>query len=377
MLSIHRRLRALAFLFVLSPLVSVQPAHANPTAADRGLPGGAPAKKVRPGGDSGTRFGSKGDDDCTRTLGYWKNHSAHADNPSQQIPWPISEETQLCGQTWFDILHVSPQGEAWIILAHQWIPAKLNAASGASTGVLGGTLDEAEDLLNDNCSSLSGDARTRGLELADLFDDYNNGRIGPPHCGDDQGTDCNGNGIDDSLDIENGTSSDSNQNGIPDECEGSIKEECIGSGVENGGVDCPCGNTVPPGATSGCINSTGQGASLTGTGLPLVSHDTLLLTANNLPAGKVSYFLFGRVHGPSVPFGDGTRCIGGPFQRVRKVAASTGSETFPPPNSLPISQQLGIENGEVVFFQVIYRDGSGPCHNGANATNLLSIRYGP
>jgi len=32
--------------------------------------------------------------------------------------------------------------------------------------------------------------------------------------------DCNGNGVGDAIDIQNGTSVDSNGNGIPDECEG-------------------------------------------------------------------------------------------------------------------------------------------------------------
>ena len=375
---LHRRLRALAFVAVLSPLCWQEPAQA----ADRGAHGGRHANQVRPGGDSGASQVNLPDDDddkgCTRTLGYWKTHSAHADAP-RNIPWPISEETLLCDATWFDILNTKPRGDAWIILAHQWIAAMLNEASGASTDDLGDALDEAGDLLSGNCDGLDGEDRDRALELAGLLDDYNNGVIGPGHCDDeDEGSDCNGTGIDYSIDIENGTSKDQDGNGVPDECEFFIKETCIGSGADNGGVDCPCGNTIPAGETSGCVNSTGQGASLTATGLPLVSNDTLVLTATGVPAGKVSFFLYGQVHNASgTTFGDGRRCIGSPYQRVRKVSSSTGSDTFPVPNTLPISQQLGITAGQMTVWQVIYRDSAGPCHNGANATNALVILWGP
>ncbi|MHC5023461.1 MAG: hypothetical protein ACYTGG_06060, partial [Planctomycetota bacterium] len=47
--------------------------------------------------------------------------------------------------------------------------------------------------------------------------------------------DCNGNGIDDELDIANGTSLDCNSNGVPDECE----EDCNGNTVPD---DCDLAN---------------------------------------------------------------------------------------------------------------------------------------
>ena len=383
---LHRRLKALAFLFVLLPLWWPQRTHAEPMAAVQVTQGAAPSKPVLPGGDDTSRHGDTnlpeddddGDDDCTLTLGYWKNHSRHADNPSQNIPWPIDEDTLLCGETWFNILHTEPEGSAWYILAHQWIAAMLNEASGASTDDLNGALDEAGDLLADNCGGLSGKDEDRALELADLLDDYNNGVIGPGHCDDDI-VDCNENGIDDAIDIQEGTSKDENHNGVPDECESFIKEECIGSGEGTGPgtVNCPCGNTIPVGEVAGCANGTGSGASLTATGSPLVSNDTLVLTATNVPVGKVLFFLYGPVNiSAGVPFGDGTRCVGS-FSRVRKIPSSTGSDTFPLPNTLPISQQLGITAGQLTIWQVVYRDGSGPCQNGANATNSLVILWGP
>jgi hypothetical protein len=321
MMRIHRRLRALAFLFVLTPLCSLQPAHASP------------ASLV---------------DNCVRTQGYWKNHSSHASNPSQNIPWPISEETPICSTTWFDAINTTPRGDPWFILAHQWIAAKLNQASGADTSVLGGDLDEAGNLLADNCNGLSGDDATRAIELAGILDDYNNGLSGPPHCGDGGG---GGGG-------------------------GSIKTFCDGTGSANGGVDCPCGNNVPTGP-SGCANSTGSGASLTGTGNPSVSNDTVVLTATGIPSGHVAYFLYAQGSNSGITFGDGVRCIKGPFQRIHKVSHSSGMDVFPAPGSPPISQQLGITSGQLTFFQVVYRDGNGPCLAGANATNAVAILWGP
>ncbi|NIP98921.1 MAG: hypothetical protein GWO24_38205, partial [Akkermansiaceae bacterium] len=45
------------------------------------------------------------------------------------------------------------------------------------------------------------------------------------------GADCNGNGVDDRLDIRNGDSEDCNGNNIPDECEGWPVWLSVGSDV--------------------------------------------------------------------------------------------------------------------------------------------------
>jgi hypothetical protein len=203
------------------------------------------------------------------------------------------------------------------------------------------------------------------------------------HDGDDDGdddgqiTDCNHNGIDDSIDIADGTSKDVNGDGIPDECQTYMGTYCNGYGSTHGGVDCPCGNTVPPPAPGGCANSSGSGASLTASGTPFISHDTVLLTAANVPAGHALYFLEGTQSNPGVTFGDGTRCISGPFTRVSKVAHSSGQDSIPPPGAPSLSQQLGIRAGQTTAFQVVYRDANGPCHAGTNASNAFLITWGP
>jgi hypothetical protein len=119
---------------------------------------------------------------CTLTQGYWKNHNALSPRPSQQKPWPISESEELCGKTWVDILHTPPRGDAWVILAHQWIAAKLNTAAAASTvGEVDDALNQGADLLDD-CTIADAD-RSFALVLATTLDAYNNGDVGPGHCG--------------------------------------------------------------------------------------------------------------------------------------------------------------------------------------------------
>ncbi len=132
-------------------------------------------------------------DGCTLTQGYWKNHhdGAGRDGSSRDRAWPIDEDTDLCGRTWLATLDVAPRGDAFFILAHQYIAASLNVAAGAAAPAdVSGALDEAAGLLED-CAVADAE-RARAVELAALLDDFNNGAIGPGHCGDDGEPDCQG-----------------------------------------------------------------------------------------------------------------------------------------------------------------------------------------
>ncbi len=295
MTRIHRRLRALAFLFVLFPLWWLQRTHANPMSDSSGGGHAHTAKPVTPGGDGARQDSHGGDGDD-----------------------------------------------------------------------------------NDGDDGGGGDGDDGGGHDGD--DGGGDGDDGGGHDGDDDDgggiTDCNHNGVDDSIDIANGTSKDVNHDGIPDECESFVKDFCNGWGVSNGGVDCPCGNNSPT-SPSGCVNSSGHGATLVASGSPSVSADTLTITALGIPTGHAAYFLFSHSSNTGVTFFDGIRCLASPIRRVSKVAQSSGADVFPAPNTPPISQQLGITAGEMTFWQVVYRDGNGPCHQGANATNALAIMWGP
>ena len=122
-------------------------------------------------------------DSCTYTQGYYKNHNADASNPNQQIAWPISEDTQLCGQSWLDILGTPPAGDKWYILASQYITASLNVANGASTTIAVDAALAVGDLLLPACSIAASD-EADAISAASTLDAYNNGVIGDGHCDD-------------------------------------------------------------------------------------------------------------------------------------------------------------------------------------------------
>jgi cysteine-rich repeat protein len=118
---------------------------------------------------------------CTYTIGYWKTHSRYASQPAKRTAWPINEDTMLCGQTWYTILRTAPRTNAWYILAHQWIGAKLNVALNASTTPeIDAALARGEALLA-GCTISSTD-RAVALDAASVLDSFNNGVIGPGHC---------------------------------------------------------------------------------------------------------------------------------------------------------------------------------------------------
>lgn len=125
-----------------------------------------------------------GADGCTLTQGYWKNHHAGAKNPAQQSPWPLPEEAQLCDQTWLDILTTPPKGDAWYVVAHQWIAASLNVAAGAVPPPdVAAALAQVEDMLAD--CAIDGGEHDAALAASEMLDNFNNGDVGPGHCGDD------------------------------------------------------------------------------------------------------------------------------------------------------------------------------------------------
>lgn len=159
--------------------------------------GGGGSGALSEGDELGTAYSERDpvldDDGCTLTQGYWKNHydGAGQDGGNRDRAWPIDEDTDLCGRTWLATLDVAPRGDAFFILAHQYIAASLNAAAGAAVPLdVGAALDEAEGLMAD-CAIVDGE-RARAVELAGLLDAFNNGAIGPGHCGDAEDPGCEG-----------------------------------------------------------------------------------------------------------------------------------------------------------------------------------------
>ena len=132
------------------------------------------------------------DGGCTLTPGYWKTHSQYGPAPYDTTWAVIGEDTTfyLSGQTYYEVLWTSPErGNAYYILAHPFIAAKLNIAKGASVPAdVQTAITDATDLFNtynpDEIGALKGrdELRAQFITLASVLDEYNNGITGPGHC---------------------------------------------------------------------------------------------------------------------------------------------------------------------------------------------------
>jgi len=125
---------------------------------------------------------------CTLTPGYWKTHSKYGPAPYDSA-WALLGEDNLfflSGQTNYQVFWTSPSGgNAYYILAHAYLAAKLNILNGASTtSSVDAALSFAESFFNTYtpAATLSRSVRSAAIEQAEVLDNYNNGLIGPGHC---------------------------------------------------------------------------------------------------------------------------------------------------------------------------------------------------
>jgi hypothetical protein len=128
---------------------------------------------------------------CTLIRGYWQTHSIYGPAPYDETWAAIGEDTDFfqSGQSWYEVMHTPPRGNAYYQLAPQYVAAVLNMEAGASAPeeVLE-AIDAAEELFNtyspEDVAAWRGNQGERQtfLELASILDDYNNGLIGPGHC---------------------------------------------------------------------------------------------------------------------------------------------------------------------------------------------------
>ncbi|OGO09181.1 MAG: hypothetical protein A2Z66_06330 [Chloroflexi bacterium RBG_13_66_10] len=125
------------------------------------------------------------DHGCTYTQGYWRNHPE---------AWP-QDQIEIGGVAYLDaeaiaILETAPGGDATYILAHQLIAATVNVLNGADPDAVQGTIQEANAWLEARPlgSAPANPERDRGIELSVALMDYNEGRIGPGQCEDEECT---------------------------------------------------------------------------------------------------------------------------------------------------------------------------------------------
>jgi hypothetical protein len=130
------------------------------------------------------------DDGCTLTQGYWKTHSKYGPAPYDSTWALIGEDTAFfsSGKTWYQAINTSSAGgNAYYILAHQYIAAKLNLAGGtSSTPAVAAALAGADAFFATYTpsSSLSKTVRAQAIGYAGTLAAYNEGGIGPGHCPD-------------------------------------------------------------------------------------------------------------------------------------------------------------------------------------------------
>ncbi|MCP3914505.1 MAG: hypothetical protein GY711_02985 [bacterium] len=257
-----------------------------------------------------------------------------------------------------------------------------SAVIGRPDSIYGIPIAPGDVLTTPLASSAGGVSPFPGIFIAAEVLGLRAGRSGPSAARDDIDAldllteaffDCNGNDVEDSVDIAVGTSNDDNLNGVPDECETVLVRGCFCN------QNAPCGNAS---AGAGCRNSTGSGARLVAGGSTSVSRDDLVLVTVDVPPEHFGlYFMGNAPTAAPVPFGDGLRCTGGMLLRwpVENVGAggalvlgpqlADASLAFPP---------LGhLVPGSTWSFQAWFRDPAGPCGSGWNASNALFVSFVP
>ncbi len=139
-------------------------------------------------------------DGCSLTIGFWKNHAGfgpQADVVSPLLPiWlgtpggakSMEVSTALMAVNVLSQHYYCAPSNGITKLYAQMLGAKLNEANGADITVISEIFEDADAFLADhNCDdwdSLSRNMKKTINKWKSTFDDYNNGDIGPGHCGD-------------------------------------------------------------------------------------------------------------------------------------------------------------------------------------------------
>ncbi len=118
---------------------------------------------------------------CTYTQGYWKNHEELWPSTSVALGTVVYTAAQADA-----ILEESVAGNGLVSLAHQLIAAKLNIDNGADPSAAAAAIAAADALIGALVVPPIGGgflhpSITSGL--TQTLDDFNNGVIGPGHCG--------------------------------------------------------------------------------------------------------------------------------------------------------------------------------------------------
>ena len=141
------------------------------------------------------------------------------------------------------------------------------------------------------------------------------------------------------------------------------------------------GGPVAPGTNycSTLPNSSGAPASIAGLGSNSVSANDLVLRATSVPALEPGVFYYGPQE-IAVPFGHGTRCVGGPAGTITRmfpfaVADAAGVMSYGVNNQNP-AHASRLVPGSTWKFQAWFRDPAGG-GAGFNLSDGLSLDFTP
>lgn len=122
------------------------------------------------------------------------------------------------------------------------------------------------------------------------------------------------------------------------------------------------------------VNSTGVAAHIDKEGVASICASDLVITGTGLPPSVTCLLFFSATQLlPCLPFGNGTRCVGGSIKRVPPVSADAlGNVAIPFGSAL--TSLHGLTSNDVRFFQMWFRDPTGGGSH-TNTTEGLEIVF--
>jgi hypothetical protein len=137
--------------------------------------------------------------------------------------------------------------------------------------------------------------------------------------------------------------------------------------------NCPCANGGD--GTSGCANTSGGGAKLSGSGSASIGADDLVLNLTGAISGQPCLFFQGNNQvngGAGNPFGDGLRCAGFAVIRLEVITPDGAGDAS---TTISIATKGGVVIGDVRHYQGWYRDSASTCVSTFNLSNGLSLTW--
>lgn len=294
------------------------------------------------------------------------------------------------GVGWCDLADVDGDRDLDLVVASRGTTLAVHMNDGTGTFGPPAILYGQDNPVFVTCRDLNGDAKpdlitsnfdgnTLSVHLNQFrFDCNGNGIDDPLDIQSGAAVDCNGNGRPDSCDIAYGYSQDSDGDGIPNECDPPFVPFCTGDNADPiVTTGCPCSNFGALG--HGCANSVeSTGALLTASGFS--NPDSVILHGSGMPTIALCIYLQG--DGDNVTgtvFGDGIRCVDGNLIRLRTKLNNMGASQFPDPGDPSVSSRGMVVPGSsaVRYYQTYYRNSAGAfCPPETfNATNGAAITW--